>query len=57
MIQHSDMRKFRDQSRDPINYDIFQLDRKTKASIIARGIKIQPIGGAYCRSRAGKSLF
>ena len=53
----ADMRKIREQLRDPINYDRFQLVRETMARIIAMGIKKQPIGGAYHRSRAGKSLF
>ena len=53
----SDMRKIRDQSRDPINYYKFQLARETMARIIAMGIKKQAIGGVYHRSRAGKSLF
>lgn len=52
-----DMRKIRDQSKDPINYDRFQLVRETMARIIAMDIKKQAIGGAYHRSSAGKSLF
>ena len=51
------MRKIRDQSRDPINYDRFMLERETMARIIAMGIKKQPIRGAYHRSRAGKTMF
>ena len=53
----ADMRKIRDQSRDPINYDRFRLVSETMARIIAMGIKKQAIGGAYHRSRAGKSLY
>ena len=53
----ADMRKIREQLRDPINYNRFQLVRDTMVGIIAMVIKKQPIGGAYHRSRAGKSLF
>ena len=41
----ADMRKIRDQSRDPINYDRFQLERETMARIIVMSIKT-----AYRRS-------